>query len=105
MLANQEKEFIVNRLVKKFDPDKIILFGSQARSDSNPQSDVDLLILTNRNSNRRKLTIDMDKVLKGLNYSRDIIILSLDEFERDKLIAGTIARYAYLEGQILYERQ
>lgn len=42
--------------------------------------------------------------IRGLNYARDIVILSTEEFERDKEIVGTIARYAYLEGKVLYER-
>ena len=36
---------IVQRLVKAFEPDKIILFGSRARGDFHEQSDVDLLII------------------------------------------------------------
>jgi hypothetical protein len=48
--------------------------------------------------------LEMDRELRGLNFARDIIILSNEEFDRDKSIAGTIARYAFLEGKTLYER-
>jgi predicted nucleotidyltransferase len=103
MLNELEISLIKKRLKEKFNPDKIILFGSQARSDSDERSDIDLLVLTNPNGNRRKLMVEMDRALKGLNYARDIVILSSEEFERDKNISGTIARYAYLEGKVLYE--
>ena len=102
MLSNKEIEFIKLRLLKKFNPDKIILFGSQARNDADRNSDIDLLVLTNSNGNRRRLMLEMDRSLKGLGYSRDIIILSIEEFERDKKIAGTIARYANTEGKVIY---
>jgi predicted nucleotidyltransferase len=104
MLSIEEIEFIKERLIKKFDPQKVILFGSQARQDSDIHSDVDLLVLTNPNGNRRKLMIEMDRELRGLNYARDIIVLSTEEYDKDKSIVGTIARYAFLEGKVLYER-
>ncbi|MHB1688932.1 MAG: nucleotidyltransferase domain-containing protein [Ignavibacteriaceae bacterium] len=102
MLSAKEIEFIKEKLTEKFRPEKVILFGSQARMDSDKNSDVDLLVITNPNGNRRKLMVEMDRALKGLNYARDIVILSSIEFEKDKLIAGTIARYAFKEGRIIY---
>jgi predicted nucleotidyltransferase len=103
MLSTKEIEFIKEKLTEKFKPEKVILFGSQARMDSDKNSDVDLLVITNPNGNRRKLMVEMDRALKGLNYARDIVILSSIEFEKDKLIAGTIARYAFKEGRIIYD--
>jgi len=103
MLKTSEIEFIKKRLIKKFNPDKVILFGSQARMDADNKSDVDLLVITKINGSRRKLMVEMDKALTGLKYARDIIILSAAEFKKDKLIAGTIARYVSREGRVIYE--
>jgi len=36
---------IVRRLVEAIDPDRIILFGSRARGDARPDSNIDLLIV------------------------------------------------------------
>jgi predicted nucleotidyltransferase len=36
---------MVKRIVRQFAPDQIILFGSQARGDAGPDSDVDLLVV------------------------------------------------------------
>ena len=36
---------IVSRIVQRFHPEKIILFGSHARGTTNTQSDVDLLVV------------------------------------------------------------
>jgi len=103
MLKTSEIEFIKKRLIDKFNPDKVILFGSQARMDADNKSDVDLLVITKVSSSRRKLMVEIDKALTGLNYARDIIILSAAEFEKDKLITGTLARYASREGRVIYE--
>ena len=45
----------------------------------------------------------MDRALRGLRLARDIVILTPQEFERDRLIPGTVARPAFLEGRIIYD--
>lgn len=49
--------------------------------------------------------VEMDSVLEGLKMARDIVVLTPKEFEIDKEIPGTIARYANKEGKLLYERK
>jgi uncharacterized protein len=104
MLSNHLKAEIKRRLISKFDIEKIILFGSQARGTSNKYSDVDLLVITKNVKNRLKLIDKMDISLEGLKLARDIIIVSDEEYESQKSIPGTISRYAYLEGKILYAK-
>src|SRR5438067_171996 len=43
--AQVQIDRMVKRIVKKFAPKRIILFGSQARGDAGPDSDIDLLII------------------------------------------------------------
>ena len=93
----------VNRLVNKFHPNKIILFGSQARGTADAHSDADILVICPVPDNRRPLMVEMDRALYGLGFARDIIILTPEEFERDRHIPGTIARPASIEGKVLYE--
>lgn len=95
---------ITERLVGGFHPDKIILFGSQARGTADEKSDLDILVICPVSGSRRKMMVEMDRSLKGLKVARDIMILSADEFERDRNIPGTIARPAWKEGRLLYER-
>ena len=92
------------RLVAAFDPDEIILFGSQARGDAHAHSDFDLLVVCGFDGSRRTLMIEMDRALRGLPFARDIIILTPEEIERDREIPGAIARRAASEGRQLYER-
>lgn len=94
----------VGKLAVEFDPERIILFGSQARGDADLLSDVDLLVITPLRGNRRAMMVAMDRTLRGSGFARDIIILTPDEFERDKEIPGTIARPAWKEGVTLYVR-
>ncbi len=92
------------RLVEQFHPERIILFGSQARGTANQHSDVDLLVVCFFEGQRRRLMVEMDRALWGLGIAKDIIVLTPQEFERNKRIPGTIARPASQEGRVLYER-
>jgi predicted nucleotidyltransferase len=103
MISQEVLTEVKSRLVEKFHPQRIILFGSQARETADRQSDVDLLVVCPIQGNRRQLMVAMDRALKGLPIARDIMVLSPEEFERDRYIPGTVARPAWKEGKVLYE--
>ena len=104
MISEAILKEIRERLVSQFHPDRIILFGSQARETEDHRSDIDIIVIFPFRGKRRSLMVAMDRALKGLGIARDIIVLTPEEFERDRYIPGTIARPAWLEGRILYER-
>jgi predicted nucleotidyltransferase len=103
MISDEVLNEVKQRLVNDFHPDKIILFGSQATGAADDRSDVDILVICDVANGRRSLTLAMDRALWGLRLARDIVVLTPEEFERDRHIPGTIARPASLEGRILYE--
>ncbi len=95
------------RLVEKFHPERVFLFGSYARGTADEHSDVDFLVINRpgKKYNRLSMMVEMDRTLGGLGIARDIVVVTKDEFEEDKDIPGTIARYAVKEGRLLYERE
>jgi predicted nucleotidyltransferase len=95
---------VTRRLVEGFHPERIILFGSQARGTADNRSDADFLVITDFTGKRRSLVLEMDRALRGLGIARDIVVITPDEFTRDREIPGTIARPASREGKVLYER-
>lgn len=104
VIENQVLAEATTRLVNGFSPERIILFGSHARGTAHHRSDVDLLIICPIKDNRRALMVAMDRSLRGLGFARDIVVLTREEYERDRHIPGTVARPASLEGRILYEK-
>jgi predicted nucleotidyltransferase len=104
MVSEETLTEITRRLVDGFHPDKIILFGSQARGTADERSDVDILVICPIKGNRLNLIFNMDKSLEGMRLPRDIVILTDKEYKKDSRIPGTIARYASKEGKILYEK-
>lgn len=103
MVTDKIIDEVKKRLVDGFHPDQIILFGSQARGTANKQSDMDILVICPVKGSRRALTLDMYRALESLGIAKDIVVLTKEEFERNRRIPGTIARPAWLEGRVLYE--
>ncbi len=104
MITEADLRQAVDALVARFRPDRVILFGSNARGTADVRSDVDLLVVCPVQGSRRALQVAMDRTLRGCRFARDIVILTREEFERDRHIPGTVARPAWLEGRVLYER-
>lgn len=103
MISHEILDEVARRIVENFHPEKIILFGSQARGTADSHSDVDQLVVSGMKEKRRKLMVDMRRVLDELEYAFDVIVLTREEFERDSKIPGTIGRYASREGKVIYE--
>ncbi len=102
----QEKiQEMVNRIVERFHPEMIILFGSYARGEAGPDSDVDLLIVMPVRGSRREKAVQIGVALHDIRVPKDIIVTTPKDFEWRKEIPGTIERPAAREGMVLYARR
>jgi predicted nucleotidyltransferase len=97
-------ETMVQRLVERFNPDQIILFGSHARGTAGPDSDVDLLVVTPVSGSKRAKQVEMRLALHDIHVPKDIIVVTPEEVARRRDIVGTIIRPALREGRVLYVR-
>ena len=104
MTAEHYLDEIVQRIIKNFNPQKIILFGSYAYGQPTINSDLDLLIVMNADEKPHKRAISIRKVLKDICVPKDIIVKTPEEFERFKNIIGTIVFPAAHKGKLLYEK-
>jgi len=104
MFSEKSLKQATYRLVEKFKPQRIILFGSHARGNADKRSDVDILVVASFKGKRRSVMVAMDRALRGIGFARDIILLTPEEYDRDREIPGTIARPASQQGKVLYER-
>lgn len=96
---------MVRRIVERFDPEQIILFGSHARGTAGPDSDVDLLVVMPVTGSKREKQIAIRGVLHDIRIPKDVVVVTPDEVERQRNIVGTIVRPALREGKVLYERE
>ena len=96
---------ITRRVVRRFRPERIILFGSCARGEAGPDSDVDLLVVLPIEGSKREKQIEIRLALHDLNVPTDVIVSTPEEFAWRKDIVGTIEYPAAHDGRVLYERR
>ncbi len=97
-------QVMAERIVQDFDPVKIILFGSHARGEAGPESDIDLLVVLPEVANKRQAAVAIRRALTDLPVPKDIVVTTPEEIARRGDFVGTVLRPALREGKVLYER-
>ena len=93
---------IVRRIARKFRPEKIILFGSHARGEAGPDSDVDLLVVMAFEGSALDQAVEIKAALPNYWVPVDVIVSKPEEFAWRKDVVGTIEWPASREGKVLY---
>jgi len=88
---------MVQRIVERFRPVRVILFGSRARGEAGPWSDVDLLVVLEEVANKRQATVEILRVLNDFPVCKDVVVTTPDEISRR-------GHSALREGKVVYER-
>ena len=102
-LAESLLQEIVRRVLEVVKPDRIILFGSAARGEMTPDSDIDLLVLERSPKEPRRQSVRLRNALQGLGYPFDVIVMATERFEETKDVIGGLAYPAKKYGLILYD--
>ncbi|MCK5242046.1 nucleotidyltransferase domain-containing protein [bacterium] len=84
-------------------PRRIILFGSHARGDARPDSDLDFVVLEDEVKDRRAEMVRLLRVLEPHEIPADIFVASEEFYEDWKDVPGTMLFEAAREGKIVYE--
>ena len=95
---------LIRRIAERFSPDKIILFGSLARGDMGPDSDVVLLVLFAEVADPHTRAAELYASLADFPRPMDIVVSTSSRFERFRNVVKTVYWPASREGKVLYER-
>jgi predicted nucleotidyltransferase len=95
---------ITERILEATTPRKIVLFGSYARGDYGPDSDLDLLIIVDEAHSTHAETARIYEALAGLHVPIDIVVVRDSFVQRYGDLVGTVVRPALREGKVLFER-
>ncbi len=93
----------VRRIVAAADPLQIIIFGSRARGDHRPESDLDLAVILDAPQERVHKILPYS-VLAGLRMSVDLIVASKAEYDLHRPWLNSVYNYIDREGVIVYDR-
>lgn len=107
-ITNADLAAMSARIAETVHPERIILFGSHARGDADPDSDVDLLVITTEtygpHNSRRKAMARLWRLLADVPIAKDIVLLSDTEVKQWCMAKNHLVARALQEGKILYER-
>ena len=96
---------ITRRLVDYFSPERIYLFGSVARGDDGPDSDLDFLVVVPDDVDEAKLHPGAARMaVRGTGYPKDIVPWRLTDFEvRAAWVKTSLPATVVREGRVLYD--
>ena len=95
---------MVDRIVGRFQPSRVMLFGSHARNAASEWSDVDLLVVMGDAPDKRAIAVEMRRSLGDMPVSKDIVVTTPEEIARRGNVTGTVLNAALREGRVVYER-
>ena len=95
---------ITTKIVEKFDPLKIILFGSFARGNPHKWSDLDIMVVFENVDNCFDKAAEILGHIENIQFSTDIVVVGKDVFIENINETGYIYYYANKYGRVLHER-
>lgn len=106
LTAEQAAELadLVRQLVDRFQPERVFAFGSRARNDARPDSDVDLMVVvpdSDEPSYRRAQEVHRS-LERQFRFSLDILVWTREEFDRKLPNPATLPSTILREGRLLY---
>jgi predicted nucleotidyltransferase len=97
---------LIRRLVDEFHPERIYLFGSHAWGKPDSESDVDLLVIVGKSSEKPiQRAVRAQRSLRGMKVSVDVLVKTRKEFERYTSVKASLEAQIAREGKLLYGRK
>jgi HEPN domain-containing protein len=94
---------LLDPIVDFFKPQRVILFGSAARGEAGPDSDIDLMVVVDDDAPPEMLTSQArNQARRGYRRPADVFPIRAATFERNRNIVGTLAAEADIDGIVVY---
>jgi predicted nucleotidyltransferase len=83
-------------------PVKVVLFGSHARGDAGPDSDLDFLVVERDVGDRHAEMVRLGRELRSLGIPVDVVVVSERYAEDWGGVEGSMVHAALTEGRVLH---
>ena len=93
---------VIRRIVRVAAPERIVLFGSAARGEAGPDSDLDLLVIKSGRDQLGRLTEEIYVSLIGVGRAVDVVMVTPEDVERYRHSLGLVIAPALREGRVVY---
>ena len=103
MSDEQVIKSMTERIVSTCKPEKVILFGSRARGEARPDSDIDLFIVTDTPNTRETAKL-IDTLLWNRKTPLDIIVSTPENVEERMMAGDFFVTEIMSSGRVLYAR-
>ena len=104
MLHEPLLDHVTKTIVNRFHPKRIMVFGSHARGDAGPDSDLDLFLEMDTPCRPPDRAIEVSEVFGLRSWPMDIVVYTPEEVRRLRHVNGTLLSVIEKEGKVLYER-
>jgi predicted nucleotidyltransferase len=94
---------VVQQVAAHFQPEKVILFGSYAYGHSQPESDVDLLVIMRTPLKPMEQAVRICQAIE-YHFGLDLIVRTPEMLERRLALGDPFLAEIVSEGKVLYER-
>jgi predicted nucleotidyltransferase len=94
---------ITDRIVEAVHPRRVMLFGSYARGDFGPHSDLDIFVEMESNEKPYERRRRIGKLFMGRWWPMDLIVFTPEEVADLRDTIGSIMPTIEREGKLLYE--
>jgi predicted nucleotidyltransferase len=101
--TKEEVRSVAEEIAKRFDPEKIILFGSYAWGKPDPESDVDLLVIVNTSGSDWDVSVEIATAIRH-PFPMDILVRSSREVAERVKQGDFFLKRVMETGEVLYER-
>ena len=102
--TKEKIESVVQKMVREFDPEKVILFGSWAWGNPTPDSDVDLFIVKDTDRPTREVAMEIDGSIFPRPFPIDLMVYKPEQVERSIESGNFFVRDIIAKGKVLYAK-
>lgn len=96
---------VTRAIVERFDPERVIVFGSHARGEAELDSDLDLFVEMESSKSPGDRIVEIRRSFGIHPWPMDLVVYTPEEVERLKDVHGTLLSTILREGRTVYDRR
>lgn len=106
LLSDEQRAAIARAIRATTDPERIVLFGSEAAGKATSDSDIDLLVIEKEpftpGRGRRRRAAQIRRALPEFGMSYDVLVYDVREYDKWRDTENHVICWATREGEVLY---